>query len=753
MEQENVNRRDTIDVKSLLRAYKKNWFWFVISAIVCVGLAFTYTRIHKPMYQFNANILISKGDGDMTSFIPDMGAFSNLLGAKNSVDDELLLLSSHSLMTQLVKDMELDRVHTERRGPFGLLKKFAYPDYALDVVTMTPEFTDTLSAVLQFNVKVSSKGSATVNLKAGKKLIGKYESQSLPMTMNTIYGDFTLQPTKDFEKGKGYNYLIKIINAGARADGILATMSIDMASKKSSVVNIAMRHNNAEYAIDLINNLMDAYNAKGLTDKANRGDKTLSFVDERIRLVADSLAIVENEIKEYMTLNGLGDAEGELKLAYEMKGALEKALLEARSRTEVLGMLRDFLRNPANNYSLIPATEAAGTEAIAAYNTLVLERMQLEQNAKGDNKVLASLNSRIDAMRQSILESVDKAYESARITQNEISSKSSATDTRLSHAPALARDLVSLERDQLLKQKIFAYLVQQREQTAMQVANAIPKGTIIDRAYSGTEPLGLSTKMWLLIALFAGLCIPPTVIFGIRFFGKRIDRMGKLMSVTQLPVAATLPQIETGSLVATPANADTKAMEQVRILRSAVVRELAGVDKRIILVTSGGRGDGRTFVAANLAGALAMTGRKTVLVDFDLRQPSVAKLMGVPNRPGVANYIDCNATVGEIVTGSGSNLSVIPAGSSDNHPAELMVNDRVGVLLDTLAGEYGYVVVDAPQLTGISDALALAAYAAMTLAVCRLDHSTVKDIETIDRMVSEGKLNNVAIVAIDPENA
>lgn len=761
MSTENTHEEnDIIDFSAIWHTYLKKWWWFVVSVVVCVGLAFAYTRIHKPVYIMNANMLIAKDAGDI-SLKADVGAFSSLLGMKNSVDDEYLIIRSHSMMKQIVDEMELNRVHVVRHGIFNLQKQFCYLDYPIDVVPDTPGMLDTLQASIKFKIKVNGEGRADVEAIAKRKTIGELENASLPANVKTPYGSFTILKTKNYLAGKKVTTNVILSGSDPRAEELLEDVTIEIASKKANMISLSFEHPDVEYGRDLLNNLMDAYNIRGLKDKNAKGEKTLEFVDKRIALLAEDLGTTENQLEKYMREQGLTNIEADVKFQMEMKGLLEKSLIETETEAAVTKMLRDFLRDPANQYSLLPISvngEKGGSEA--AYNELILKRMELEQNAKPDNKVLKNLNEQIEAMRASILESLDKTYESAVIGLDEVKRRKTKSDSQISQLPTQQREMLTLMRDQLIKEKIFAFLLQQREQAAMQVANSIPKGTIIDAAYAMKEPKGMSKIVILLLAFVVGLFIPPVLLYIRPMLRSKFETKGEVAKLTKLPILGEVTENNDGkALVVTASSATSPEVERFRLIRTNLQFILGRSGDKVVLVTSANEGDGKTFVAINLASSLAMLGKRVLLVGMDVREPKLKEYLKLPASGGLTEYISHNGvSLNDIILREPveKNLDVIVAGPVPPNPAEVLASDRVDELFAQLREMYDYIVVDSTAIGVVSDTFALARVSDATVFVCRANHTPIRDIRALDSLNSQNRLHRLSIVVngtVDKENS
>lgn len=743
------NSESMFDLGAMRRFVKAKWYWFLISVVACCGLAFAYIKIHKPVYLYNANILIAKEQGDMSAMIPDMGMISGMLGIKNSVEDEILILSSQSLMSSVVKELGLNRVHVQRKGLFGLIKDFKFDDYAIDVMPADPAMLDTLESSVKFNISVDPKGLADIEAIYNKRTVADVQGKSLPAAVTTPLGDFIVSSTSYLPKGKALEYRVTVTGYSSRAQEILEDLKIETVTKKASIVNLSMRHSNDKYAKTLLNTLMQRYNERGIADKRIKDSRNLEFMNSRLEIMAAELAGTESQMEDYMNREGIVNLEADVKFQLELKGMLEESLVKAETQAQVLKMLRDFMRDPSKRYSMLPVTEGVDPLAIQTYNELILKRMQLEQNAKGDNKALAAVTQQIDAMHTSVLEAVDKAYEAAAIALNEVKSRKNGADGRLDRMPEQQRQLLTMMRDQLIKEKIFAFLVQQREQTAMQVANAVPKGTIIDAPYAGVKPVGIKSKILLVIAFIFGLVLPLFVWYLRYILRGRFTTRKELQNRSELVVIGEASHSDERHVPAVSEAVDSsEESEKFRSLRSNVVHHL-GEDGKVVLVTSVDPGEGVTFVALNLASSLAMTGKRTLLIDMNLRDPQLDSLLGLGGVAGLTDAYKDSLSATSYSVKSEKCLDLLPAGSKARHPSEILASSRLDEMITALKERYDYIVIDSAPVGKYSDTMSLGRLADITLFVMRAEYSPISNIDKISVLESENRFPALFIVAND----
>ena len=737
---------DLIDIKGLLKQYVSKWYLFVISVIVCAGLAFIFCKSRQRTYGVRANVLIQV---DNTNPLSAMGAVGDLLGSKGRVDDEVYVISSHSLLRDVVKDLGINQTHMVKRG---LLKRIdVYPNAPLEVIT-APELPDTLSTGIFFKVRVNEKGLASVEAKAKRKTIAEVKNQPLPIVMHTKYGDFTIDKTKDFIAGEPINDNISFSGYHAAAEGLALDVSCEIASKKSNAIELAIDCKNTLLGEAILNEMIKLYNMRGIREKNLQGEKTSQFIADRLVILNEGLNDSEIALEEYKRSHGIIDLAIDLKYNTEKKGELEKALLEAETQAEIIRMTGIFLKNPANAYSLVPATIPDMAEAIESYNNIVLKRMELLSSANANNTMLKQMSDQIDAMRNNIITSVDRAQVSADLAVKEIRNRREEADSKLGNIPTQEREYITLKREQLVKQNLYTFLLQRGEETSMLLANAVPKGIVVDEAYTLNQPLGLGNMMIMLIAGFMGICLPPIYLWTRKLLRNKFETREEAEKIVDAPILGEMCQIreKNEGAIAVGNRINSSSSELFRLLRTNLLFMLNSVDDKVVLMTSARSGEGKSFISINLAATLALLkGKRVLLIGMDIRKPQLANYMGIAPNPGLTEYLSTpDMSLEKIIRRNTpmENMDVIVAGPIPPNPSELLASDHVDELFAKLRTMYDYIIIDSAPVGMVSDTFSLNRVADATVFVTRVNHSQISDLEYLNKIYADKRLKKLSVV-------
>lgn len=750
------NNPDIIDFSAVLRDYRKHWYWFVISLFACGLIGFWLCSRHKDVHTIAASILIDKDAAN--GGIPSID-FESLISGSSEVDNEVYLISSHSIYVEAAKELGLNRKRYIKEGI--RLLNYKFEDYPLDVITPA-DFSDTTTVELVVKVKMDKNGTADyVKIIDNGSTIAQKKDTKLPVTLNTEYGDFTVEKTADFGKEElPFTFITIISSYHSAAEDIDEDINAYLPSKKANVIGIDYKTAYPKFGKLLLNTIIEKYNERAIRDKNVQGEKTLKFLDGRIALLRDQLGNTERELQAFKENKGIVDFKAEAQYNLEMKGQVAKELITAQTDLEVVKLAREFLSTPGNEYQLVPYTPVSAskqpggndglTEMITQYNKLIIERMAVASNAKSENSTLKRMNEQLDAMRANILSTLAKSEQSAKLVVNEMRSQMDNAENKLGGMPAKEREYVNIERDRKLNQEIYLFMLKHREETAIMIANAVSKGIIIDEAYQMREPINIGKKGIMAIALLFGLFIPLVGIYLRRMLRSKVSEREEVEALAAPPVLGEVCISRLGkALVCTP-NSNSSAAELFRLIRANLQFILTQSDDKVVLVTSSRPGEGKSFVSINTAASLSLLGKKVLLVGADIRKPRLAEYLGIQAPKGLTNYLANDAmTLDDIVCRHPlelKDLDIVVAGAVPPNPSELLLSKRVDQFFQEARRNYDYIIVDTAPLGIVSDTFSLARVANASIYVTRLNVTLKKDIQFVNSVFEEKRLPRMNVV-------
>lgn len=506
-----------INFRSFFRQCVSRWWWFAVSAVVCTGLAFTYTKIKNPVYLVSSSILVSDDSSVKKSGILSLANsfdLGGMLGGTSSVYNELTVLSSYSVMRNTVSDLRLNEIYVGKK--YGI-KKVPYSPASTPVeVLCAPQIPDTLQSGIVFNVKVNSSGQASVKMKAGNKTLYNEKHLSLPLTINSKWGDFTLRPTEKFQNGKSLNLNIIYLGYGAAAEMYQESVMASIPNKKSDFLALSLATTTPDYGKKILTEVIENYNRVGIEQQRLTANRTLRFLNSTLDSLVYELDALEHQVEHYKKSLNVADVESAAELAVMRQAKLRDALVAAETEFDVMKLIKNFIVNPDNSTSLIPVLmdgESAASSAISAYNEVVLERMKLENNAKANNTALKLIDEQLSQMRANINTSLDRMMDAASLRLADLRKQVNSANAAIGNMPTAEREFISIKRRQTVEEQLYLYLLKQREETSMSLVNVQPRGAVIDAPYVHSREVGLSPTVILGLAFIFGLVLPGAYLF------------------------------------------------------------------------------------------------------------------------------------------------------------------------------------------------------------------------------------------------
>ncbi len=739
-------RAPRIGLQELLSYFTARWYWLALSAVLFTVLGFLYARIKAPIYQVDANIRISQ---DEAGGLLSIAGFSDLFGGGNSVEDEVFVVQSHSVLRDVVEDNRFYIDHYVREG--FMQTYFNFNSYPVEVIPPVG-IQDTLRKTLGFKIKVNKAGKADITMKAGKDKCAKLEDATFPINFETPYGLFVFVKTDNYPVDESVTTSIVVSSLDAKAEALSSQLDISVANRQSNVISLSYKSPSVAYAKLLINSIIEQYNKRGIEDKNTQASLTLNFIDNRLDLITEALATSEDEVAQYKRDNKITDLQADATYDFNQKGQLETQLISTGNRLEILGMTRDFLRKPENAFSLLPvAGEVSGlNDALTKYNELVLNYMTLSSTAKGNNATLKTLEEQITAMRLNILKSVERSYSQQQAVYTRLEQEINNTDSKLNSLPAKERKYIDIMRQREIKEQLYVFLLQRREETAMMMANALPKGIIIDEAYALNEPVGMSPKILMAATFMFGLLFPAFFFYVRLLMRNKFVNRAELEKETDIAILGEVCTAKSGNPIVVRPGRTSSISELFRLIRTNLSFVVQAGRSNTILVTSTRSGEGKSFIAINIGASISLADKKVLLIGMDIRKPMLEEYLGLDHRPGLTQYLSSNEVkVDDIIRRkpiADLNLDIITAGPIPPNPGELLLSKHLDDLFEELHKRYDYIIIDSAPVGMVSDTFTLARLTDATVYVCRANYTTLDDIEFTNRLKESGRLPNMSLV-------
>ncbi len=726
----------------------RNWYWFVLSVAVFGGWAYyNYSKIPF-VYTRSATVMIKDPfSGQGSANLDRFSKYNN-----SNVSNEILQFKSHKIMCDAVERLNanIDYVIMD-----GLREKELYTQ---GPVIVSFENDETRQPT-QFKLQVINSDKVKLYDFAGneKELIAP-----IGKTVNTPAGDIKISKTLFFTDD-WFNKEISIRkNAiSETADVFNGNLVIDQAVDDASIIYVSMNDYNTARAEDVLNTLITIFNEETIKDKNQTAINTSNFINERLIIIEKELGGVETEIEQFKRDRNIIDVGSEAASSMSDKIEFTNTTKNLQLQTQLATQIKGYLNDPTHATDLIPTGLSNNSEIeaqIAMYNANKLKRDKLIEGSSDKNPVVQELNKSLEAMRASINRTVDNSIVTLNTQTSAARSRAGQAAARVSNAPTMQKQMLGIERQQRIKEELYLYLLNKREESALSQATTSSDARVLDPAGGGNSPVSPNGRTMIISGVAKGLAFPLVILLACMFFDTRIKNRKDLEDAISVPFLGEVPKDnkktekkEKGEkkLIFRVEGRDIVS-EAFRIIRTNMdFMKVKSENMKVITFSSFAPGSGKTFVSSNLAASFAMTGKKVIMVDLDIRKGTMTKKSKSSHiETGMTQYLAGNAEIKDIIIKDGmtTNLDLIPAGPVPPNPAELLLSHRLEGLMDYLRERYDYIFVDNVPVGVVADATITNRVADLTIFIIRVGMLDRRMLPEIEKLYQSGQLKNMSLV-------
>lgn len=750
------------DIKAILTKLLIYWKWFVVSVVVCVACAFVYLRHATPVYRIQASVMIN--DNKKGSFQNQMMAIQDFgfMGTTASIDNEIEVLRSKSMIKRAVLDKEFYKVYSIKGRVMG---RVIYGKYPVNL-SISQEDLDNMQRGITLEITQPDDSTSYMVTYEYEDLYGevyeyKKKVSALPYVIESPVGQLILSKGEADYLTPDQTLYISVVPPIRMAKSFLSNLSIEPTSKTTSVAYISLLDVNKARGVDFVNSLVAAYNRENNNDKNIVALKTAEFIEERLNKVEDELNATENAMAEFKRSSGLTNLTGDAQKVLEGNSEYEKKRVEINTQLNLVTYLREYVNDPKNKLQAIPVNvglkETSLVTSINKYNEGVIERNRLLRTASESNPAVLDLTVSLDLMAQAVKTSVESLYESLTIQKRDVEKEANKYESKIGNAPTQEKVLEEYKRQQEVKAGLYLMLLQKREENSIALAATADNAKIIDAALANDLPVAPKKSMILLVALVLGCAIPVAVIYLMEILRYKIEGRNDLEKLTTVPILGDVSvdhNLKKGQRgIAVRENENNMMTETFRSIRTNLQFLLNGPEKKVIQFTSTTSGEGKTFVSSNLAMSLALLGKKVILLGLDIRKPRLAEMFGFADRTkGITTYLAGDAEDKDLLyrqiipSGINANLDILPAGIVPPNPAELLSKENLDKAIEILKKKYDYILLDTAPVGLVTDTLIISRVSDACIYVCRADYTPKNDINMLNTLYAENKLPNLGLV-------
>jgi capsular exopolysaccharide synthesis family protein len=758
------------NLRAFVGKYAIQWRWFILGFSVCIFGAFLYLRYTIPQYEAKTTILVK--DDNRGGMLSELSAFSDMGiagGIKSNLDNEIEILKSRTLIENTVRKLNLNTSYivagnTVDRDLYidspiiiNFLDKknhFYESSIGFEVSYLTSNSFYITESYVDYQYSLNEEATNNEDLKL---IISAKHSFQYGELIPTIFGNLII--TKSNIERNQFNKVqnsIKIFVCPFESvvEAYSAGVKVEALSMSSSVVSISIKGPVQQKIEDFLNNLVQTYNDDAAADKNFISENTSNFIASRLSLIAQELDGVEQSVESFKKANNITDVQSEAALFVAGSNEYDKKAVETEIQLNVVSSMLDFIKKSSNSDLLptnIMTNEGSSSGLINSYNDLILNRNRILKTATAINPSVLQLDEQITSLKNTVKISLLRMQSSLNIEIRKLNNEEGVLNAKINKIPVQERQFRSIARQQKVKEELYLYLLQKREEAAISLSASEPNARVIDAAKANNKASSPQVKIIYLAGMFWGIFIPFLVLYSVDLLGNKIKSRSDLEGKTSIPFIGDVPIADNPLELVRESESRTSAAEGLRIISTNLEFMLNTVPDgaaKTIFFTSTFPKEGKTFAAVNLAATFAQSGKKVLLIGMDVRNPKLHEYFDVPER-GLTNYLLSNdlKTADLIVKCEGyEQLYVLPSGTIPPNPMALLKSKRVDILFNELKLQYDYIIVDTPPVTLVTDTLVVAKYADCFVYVVRANFLEKRMLNIVNTFYREGKLPNMCML-------
>lgn len=764
---------ETIDLRKLFNYFIGNLHWFIISVVVALGLAYAINRYTTRIYSVHTTVLIddsSKGSSFLsgnTGGSLDMLSGFGMYPSLQNFENQTIILKSNSQVRRTINKLNFEVSYFSHGR---VTHSEIYKNAPFEVIFIR-NHVQPLGA--RFKLSILKDGDMTISVEDENVDLFRYDTESIESRVpsldfsakvkpgkriQTEYFDFYINVNENFDPEADNNYFFYFNTPAQLTRSYQSKLVLEPMAKGSSMLKISMEDSNPQKAMDFLNTLTSEYLLRNLEKKNELADNTINFINDRLDTISRSLNIAESALQNFRSKNQVMDLSFQAQQIFEQLKELENQKMNMEMQNKYYQYLLNYIEENQDVESIL-APSAMGVQdpllnqLILEINQLSVEKSSLTNIKKGaDLMPLQRLDAQIRNAKNNIYENAMNLVQSSAISLREINKRISKLMTEVNNLPETERELFGIQREFQLNDNLYTFLLERQAEAQIAKASNSPDNEVIDQALVSPTPIKPKSMINFAIALMLGLVLPAVVIAIREYFNMRIDSPDMVKRITNKPIIGYIPNSGEDASSNIFDDPDSPWAEAFRIVRTKLQFLTRSSKNPIVMITSSIPGEGKSFIAINLASATAMTGKKTVLVGLDLRRPQLAQRFSLDKNMGVTNYLIGEAGLDDIIQkGPIDNFDIIPSGIIPPNPAELIADEKTGLFLETLKQRYDYIIIDTAPMSPVSDSHHLAKLVDATVFVVRDKYTHKHALEASLEEAANINVENLSILMNDIE--
>jgi tyrosine-protein kinase Etk/Wzc len=746
------NEEHSISIRELLDKYLVYWRWLLCSVVIFLVLGWMYARYQTPSYESTASVLIEqeKNSGmasEEIGMLKDLG----LASGGGVLEDEIELYQSRSLMERVVRELHLHWKYQIVGTTTGLVRSELYD---LNPIRIRPVKADSLYYDKQYEFEITLTSGSEYTVSSENKLNGK--SFTYGSVLQLPIGKIILEKTNEFKNNRiGNRILINISPVSEVAASIRKNLFVEPAGKEANILVLKVKGHNVEKNNAVLNKIIAVHQENAINNKNEVVKNTTAFINERMRFIAAELTNVEKQGEDYKSAHHLVDVTTDAATYLEKESDIEKRVVEASIEMSLADFMNEVISEQNGYEQLLPANlgfkDPSIGEMTIQYNTLVLERNRLRETNGSKHPGIARIESQLSSLRTSLENSLRNMRNSSQMELKKLKTEEQIYQSKISSIPQFEREYRDIFRQQQIKESLYLFLLQKREQNEISLAATVANSRVIDSAYSDGIPVAPKKSLIYLIAFILGITLPVGIIYLRVLLNNKIVSRADL-DHSGLTVIGDIPDEKDKEKLKVLNHPQSGISEAFRVLRTnlSFVTSSENKECKVISITSSLSGEGKSSTSVNLAFMFAAAGKKVLLMGLDLRKPRIGDILELERISGLSNYlVNHDLTIEDILFVSdthGQSIHVIQAGDIPPNPSELLMNHRLDELIENLRKEYDYIILDNAPVGLVIDAVTTNRFADTTLYIIRSGMIDKRYLNHILELKNQGKLKNLYVL-------
>lgn len=716
--------------------------WVILSLSLMLLLAYAKLRYSTPIFSVKAKLLVKNPS-------PTSGAgekFDDIFmmqSGRNNISDEIDVIKSRLMAKRVITKLGFQTQYSNK----GQLRSSAIHPNDMPFVAESKTSGDSTFGRGIF-IKVMNENEFLVGDPAVKFNFDTWFD----------YGGnrWILKKTgKKFSSFASQEFVITWTPLEDLADGLSGAIKVVRNDNYTSILSLSFETENPLIGKDVLNQYMNEYQQYNLEDKRLVALNTLEFIDEQLDTVRTELGQVEMTSKEFREKNKVIDPDEQAKMHLENISQSERMITDQAVKLKVAEQLIKYINDEKNTFKLVPTTlgiaEPSLIQQISEFNKLIITRETSLTTVPRANPIIVGQEAAIEKLRSDISDNLNNIRKTYTVAINDFSKNSLLSEMEVVKVPGIQKRLLEINRQQNILEELYSYLLKKKLETSIGSASTISNIRVVEPAFDSTIPIKPDRKSTYLLAVFIGLAIPIGIIFLLEYLNDRVQTKRDVEKMTDVPILGEVGHSDSSDTLVVGKNNRKVVAEQFRMIRTNLQFILHDSKKKVVMLTSSFSGEGKSFVSTNIAGVIALTGKKTVILEFDIRKPKIIQGLGMKRMNGMTNYIVGSCELKDLpqpVTGH-ENLYVIACGPVPPNPAELLLDPKIAAIFEFARNNFDFVVVDTAPVGLVSDAITLGHFADATVYIVRHDYTQKRQLQLVQDLYKASKLPSMSVVIND----